>query len=172
MDQTLYRKPVRTTFITVLCVLTFIGSGYSLVSSIITMQLAGKFEQLNEQTVNKEIKSSGTEKGNEFAEKMIKDSKEMLKKENVIKLNIGNIVANLLTLAGAILMFKMNKRGFWLYLAGIIIWIGTPLALFGVNSVPGIISAVGQGIVGVLFVVMYAFNLKEMNPVPVETDLL
>lgn len=143
-----------------------------MVSSIITMQLAGKFEQLNEQTVNKEIKSSGTEKGNEFAEKMIKDSKEMLKKENVIKLNIGNIVANLLTLAGAILMFKMNKRGFWLYLAGIIIWIGTPLALFGVNSVPGIISAVGQGIVGVLFVVMYAFNLKEMNPVPVETDLL
>lgn len=168
----MFRKPVRTTFITVLCVLTFVGSGYSLVSSIITMQLAGKFEQLNEQTVNKEIKSSGTEKGNEFAEKMINDSKEMLKKENVIKLNIGNIVANLLTLAGAILMFRMNKRGFWLYLAGIIIWIGTPLALFGVNSVPGIISAVGQGIVGVLFVVMYAFNLKEMNPVPVETDLL
>lgn len=172
MDNIMFRKPVRTTFITVLCVLTFVGSGYSLVSSIITMQLAGKFEQLNEQAVNKEIKSSGTEKGNEFAEKMINDSKEMLKKENVIKLNIGNIVANLLTLAGAILMFRMNKRGFWLYLAGIIIWIGTPLALFGVNSVPGIISAVGQGIVGVLFVVMYAFNLKEMNPVPVETDLL
>lgn len=168
----MYRKPVRTTFITVLCVLTFVGSGYSLVSSIISLQLAGKFEQLNEQTINKEIKSKGTEKGNSFAEKMMNDSKEMMKKENIIKVNAGNIVANLLTLVGAIFMFRMNKRGFWLYLAGIVIWIGTPLVLFGVNSVPGIISAVGQGIIGTLFVVMYAFNLKEMNPVPVETDLL
>lgn len=172
MDQTLYRKPVRTTFITVLCILTFIGSGYSIVTSLLTIRYAGKFEQLNQQTIQKDVKSKGNEKDGAFAQKMMNDSMEMLKKENIYKLNGATIFSNLLTLAGALLMFRMNKRGFWLYLVGTILWIALPIMIFGANSVTGIITTVAQGVIGVLFVVMYAFNLKDMNPVPVETDLL
>jgi hypothetical protein len=156
----------------VLCILTFIGSGYSLFSSLITISYAGKFEQLNQQTIQKHVKSESKESNGAFAQKMMKDSMEMLKKENIYKLNGATIFSNLLTLAGALLMFRMDKRGFWLYLVGIIFWIALPLIIFGVHSITGIITAVSQGVIGVSFVVMYAFNLKDMNPVPVETGLL
>jgi len=96
----------------------------------------------------------------------------MLDEKKIRQQAIALGVASLLTLTGAIFMFFMKQFGFWFYLAGSIISVAAPLYLFGWNTIPGIIAVVVPGIVGTAFVVMYAFNLKDMKPQEMEEGFL
>ena len=76
------------------------------------------------------------------------------------KLAIFKFISNLLTLTGAILMWNLKKTGFYLYVAGIIVLVAAPLTM---GKLVGAIGATIIGFVGVVFIVMYAVNLKQMD---------
>jgi hypothetical protein len=104
--------------------------------------------------------------------KIMEAALDMLDEKKIKQQAIALGIASLLTLAGGILMFLMKPVGFWFYLTGSIVDVAAPLYLFGWNTIPGIIAVVVPGMIGTAFVVMYAFNLKDMKPVPVEEGLL
>ena len=156
----------RPTFLTVLCILTFIGSGYNIVNSIVTYFKADSISALVTEAktkVNEDIKKEKKEEGDSaFVTQIMGNVSEMSTPENLRKMAIWTIITSVLCLAGAILMWRLRKTGFYLYTLGTVIGIIIPFYMFGSNLATNI-SAGFVGFIGILFVIFYAMNLKSMN---------
>jgi hypothetical protein len=98
-----------------------------------------------------------------MAEKVISGASAMLNPENIKKNALFSMLANVLTLGGAFLMFQLKKIGFWVYLAGTGIAIVTPLVVYGPANLMSIGMTAVIGFFGVLFAVLYSINLKYMR---------
>lgn len=158
--------PLRTTFITVLCILTFLGSGWGLVMGVVKYFTADK--QAISMTVAKEKaaadiqqKSKG-DAGSKLAEKMV-NSMVVLTPENLKKSGIAEALAALCCLAGAFLMWQIKKKGYYLYIAGTFIGVISPFIIYGTNNMMSVISSIMVGFVGFIFVILYGVNLKDMR---------
>ena len=156
----------RPTFLKVLCILTFIFSGYALISSTITYFNAEKVsatiinarEKLNQDLSRKgkDSESAG------FASKVMDNMSVMSTPDNLRKTALANIVTSILCLLGAFLMWQLNKKGFYIYLLGTLVGILLPFYLFGGNFLTSL-SVGFAGFIGLLFVIFYAMNLKSMK---------
>jgi hypothetical protein len=152
---------VRPTFLTVLCILTFIGSSWGIYSGItnyysadMAAGVAGEqFEKIQEQLDNEE----GAEGFTRFFQSM----GESLTPENIKNSGIASSITSLITLIGAILMWGLRKTGFYVYLVGAIAAIIAPIVILG--GVAGIAASGGAAFAGILFVILYALNLKHLR---------
>ena len=175
MENRLYEydtEPVlRTSFLTWLCILTFIGSGWTIVTSVYTYTLAAKYANVLSQqtTVNTDstyVDSTGAvhkiNNRNLFAEKMKTSFSKILNKDNLRKDSIGKLIAALLTLAGAIFMWNLKRYGFYIYIGGVIISIIIPFYLYG-NDLIAVGATSFGNIFGLVFIALYALNLKSMR---------
>lgn len=159
-------KPGRPTFLMVLCILTFIGSGWGIVSGIsgyFTANAAAGMAQTAMQDAQENIENASSDAGSKMAEKMLSGISNTMKPENLKKNALFSVVASVFTLLGGILMFGLKKPGFWIYLLGTVIGIAGPFIAFGGGSIITIISSSLVAFVGVLFVVLYALNLKYLR---------
>jgi hypothetical protein len=86
---------------------------------------------------------------------------DSLTPDNVRKSSLVNILSCLLTLAGALLMWRLIKKGYYLYIAGIVIAAIGMVVIFG--GIMGAVSAGGTGFVGVIMIILYGVNLKDMH---------
>lgn len=164
----------RPTFLTVLCILTFIGSGWSILSAIWSYTTAEEIVKvINVQKLNKsndslDLKDSArlerekNSNGYMIGQKLGKAAQKMMTVENIHKKSIGDLIAGLFTLGGAILMWFQRKKGFYLYIGGVIIGIALPFYLYG-NDLLTVGMASFGAFFGLLFIVLYALNLKWMN---------
>lgn len=159
--------PARPLFLKVLCILTFIGSGYGLINSAVTYFNADKIAnmviqvktQMNEDLKRKNARNP--EKVN-FFNKIMANASSMSSPENLRKTSIGNCITSLLCLLGALLMWNLRRVGFYIYTLGTLISIILPFYMFGSNFLTNI-SAGFLGFIGILFVIFYAMNLKSMK---------
>ncbi len=158
---------VRPTFITVLCILTFIGSGWGLIGGAIQYFSADK--QALSMSITKEKVATDIQKGDkndagtQMAEKMMNSMGSAFTADNLKKTAIASVIGALLCLAGAFLMWQLKKNGFYLYIAGTLIGILSPFIIYGTNNFMSIISSVMVGFVGIVFVILYGVNLKHMK---------
>lgn len=162
-------QPQRPLFLKVLCILTFIGSSYTIITSAVAYFNADKVASLvtsAKQEINKDIQeNSKTEwdaKENGFATKVMDNMSVMSNPDNIRNSSLGNIIASVLCLFGAILMWRLNRTGFYLYVLGTIIGVIVPFYVFGSNFLTAL-SVGFVGFIGVLFVIFYAMNLKSMK---------
>ena len=160
--------PQRSTFLTVLCILTFLASSYGLVtniSSYLNADVSSSFVQqsLDDTQSKLEEKLEGDEKGADITNKVMSDASRLATPENIKKSALFAILANVLTLSGAILMFMLRKPGFWMYVAGTLISIVAPLMIYGTGNILGLGLTILIGFFGILFVVLYALNLKQLR---------
>lgn len=158
-------KPVRPTFLTVLCILTFIGSGLAIfngISTYLTADTAADITRAAMQDAQDKIQSSD-DSGARMAEKMLSGVSDVLKPENLKKSALFSIAASVFTLVGGILMFQLKKPGFWIYVAGTVISIAAPIVIYGANNLLSMLSTMGAAFIGILFVVLYAINLKYLR---------
>jgi hypothetical protein len=154
----------RSTFLSVLCVLTFIGSGISLISGIYNYAMAPMAAEITEQVlsqVEQEIAYQDIDEstGN-MLESVFLSSMQLV--ENASTLAIFNILAALLSLTGAYMMFKLQRKGFYMYAGGQLFLTIAPVALVGFNFVTGAALMV-SGVFALIFIGMYGVNLKHMN---------
>ena len=204
----------RPTFLTVLCILTFIGSGWAIFSSItayntaertiavftdsITIDreitsakgdtlimapkndtfsigqqpdslkdsLAGNDslevydDNLNENGVD--TTSSSYQMGKSLGAKLKDNVMDMLSVDKMKHSAIGSFIAALFTLAGAFFMFRLRKPGFYLYIIGIAIGIAVPFYIYSGNLL-AIGLAAFSSFFGLIFIALYALNLKSMK---------
>lgn len=104
---------IRPTFLTVLCILTFIGSGWGIVDSLIdyfNADLAGDTVELVEEQMDEALEEieddeNMTDKQKEFVEGFMGGITDSLTPENIRKSSLVSFISNLLTLLGSILMW-------------------------------------------------------------------
>ena len=166
----------RPSFLTWLCILSFIGSGWAIVSSVYTYTSVDKYANifsgnaklktdtttLKGDTIN--LDSSETHRKNRggLSEKVKVSFSRILEKDNIRKLAIGNLIASLLTLAGAILMWNLKREGFYIYIFGVIVSLVIPFILFG-NDLIAVGATSFNNFFGLVFIALYALNLKSMR---------
>ncbi len=157
----------RSDFLTVLCVLTFLGSGMGILNSLtnyvnadVLSEIAHEAIDLTKEKVDEKVASG---EGKKLAEKVISGASAMLDPEKLKQNYLLGFISNLVTLGGAILMFRLRKIGFWLYVAGTVVLVATPLIIFGASNLLSLGLTLGFGIVGILFIVLYSLNLKQLQ---------
>lgn len=161
-----YERPAaRPVFITVLCILTFIGSGWGLVSESIkyfTADSQAAAISLTKEKVNKDLqKNKNHNERAEFTRKMMNSLKTT--PENIKTGAVSNVAAALLCLTGAFMMWNLKKPGFYLYVAGTLVGIISPFVIFGGSNLVSILSSAVIGFIGLIFVILYGVNLKYMK---------
>lgn len=172
-DLVVFAKPPRSTALIILCVITVLVSSYYIFSNIRLYNNAAEVARVGKQQIDRSRAANiGASGKQDRYNKVMEDALMMLDETKLRQQAVGLLAGNLLTLVAAIIMFTQRPWGFGLYVAGSLLHIGTPLCLFGVNTIPGIISAVAQSIFSVAFVIMYAFQLKDMRPREIVDDLM
>lgn len=159
-------KPVRPTFLTILCILTFLGSGLGILSGIRDYFSAATNADLMQayvEDVKEKLASSNSDEASSLGEEMLTGSSEVINKENLQKNAMFNVVASVFTFIGGFLMFQLKKLGFWVYILGTIISIAAPFAIFGSKNLLSLGIAFIFALIGVLFVILYALNLKFLK---------
>ena len=160
--------PARPTLLTVLCILSFIGGAYGIINSVTTYMNAETSAAIVSSALDSaqvEIQKEAAENktASEMAGKVISGASDLLNPAKMKNNALFSILANILTLGGAYLMFQLRKPGFWLYLAGTAVAILAPIMVYGASNLMSIgISAV-IGFFGILFVVLYSLNLRYMK---------
>ncbi len=169
MEETQLLPKKRSTFITVLCILTFVGSGWGIIDGIMDYVAADKVGQATEMIKDQmddakdqiEVSEDMPESTKNFMENMMSGVMESITPDNIRKSAIVNILASLLCLFGAYLMWNLNKKGFFIYLAGTLLAaIGMALVFSGLI---GMVAAGGTGFLGLVMCILYGVNLKDMN---------
>ena len=159
----------RPTFLTWLCILTFIGSGWAIVSDTGAYSTAHKTATMFSQNIKVQINDSTiqngvTIKGNHppMRIKMKASLSKIFKEDNIRKTAIGGLVAALLTLAGGLFMWKLKRTGFYLYVAGVVAGILVPFFVFG-NDLMAIGASSFTNFFGLIFIALYAVNWKSLK---------
>ncbi|WP_461632900.1 hypothetical protein [Labilibaculum euxinus] len=155
----------RPTFLTVLCILSFIGSGgFGLLNSLYTYvtfesSYPAKIEQATEGL--EKMKEAGMESG--FFYSMTENGIIQLNalSENLELITGVNCLFAILSLVGIFMMFKLKKNGFYLYLIANLFWLLVPLALIDFDAMLSM-TIIGA-IITAVFAIMYAVNLKHME---------
>ncbi len=134
-------SPKRPTLLTVLCILTFIGSGMNMFSSLV---IAGFYDIF-------------VEIAHEFAEKFkLPGIDQLLEAKPMFFLVSGICYAG--SVVGAILMMRLRKAGFHVYTIFQILLVIAPMYFMHLSG-PGVPDLLFSG----LFVLLYSMNLKFMS---------
>lgn len=161
----------RPSFLTWLCILTFIGSGWALISCVWTYTMAGKTNIVFKERVQVKKDSAllhdtarirRREKASPLEGKIKASLSKIVNAENMRKAAIGGFIASLLTLAGAILMWNLRRQGFYIYIIGVIVGILVPFYLYG-NDLIAVGATSFANFFGLVFIALYALNLKSMR---------
>ena len=161
------QRPIqRPTFLMVLCILTFIGSGWGVLSNLYSVFTSGfmdnatlHMEQYSNMVNELEDQSSAS-----FMSGFLNSSMEVLRAtaEHAREIAILSLVLNLVSLLGCILMFQLRRSGFYIYTAAQVLMLFI-LPYFAGFSTLVIMGMLWSAFIAAIFVVMYALNLKYMH---------
>jgi hypothetical protein len=146
----------RPQFITVLCILTWIGCGIGLIASVMgyfAVQTAGAMMDVAAASDPDAMNMAASMPGMEEAMNAMKYAG--------ISLGMG-VLGAILCFAGSMMMWKLKKTGFYVYVAGQIIPLVVSAVLIGASAFGGAALVMGA-IFPILFIVLYGLNLKHMS---------
>lgn len=154
----------RPTLLTVICIISFIMGAIGIYSGVKNLIMDPVAERAKlEQTMAEQVAKIG-DNSNEMTTRLMDSAHEVGVKgiENAKPIGIAGVVLSLLSLFGVWQMWNLKKSGFWLYLLATIGGLAVPLVYLG----GGMLALASVGFVGffsVIFVILYAVNLKHMH---------
>lgn len=161
MEQT-NETAKRPVFLTVLCILTWVGCAFGLFGAISSIG-AGSLMSSASSASSMAMESTGDAALDQTMAASMDAANKAIQYASMIGwINLLCVVACAL---GAFMMWKLNKTGFYIYTAGEIIPTVVSIALLGGLPGGGILAGLGviAAIFPIAFIVMYAVNLKHMK---------
>ena len=158
LDTGEFDAPQRPQMLNILTILTIVGSSIFLLLSLISPWTT----RFSKNMITKQLESGG----NNLTEAKMAKMREGLTKldllqQNIVPLMIVSVIGLGLCLFGAIMMRKLKKDGFWIYLAGQIIPLAGSFFIMGSAQFTDIGKVVGLAI-SLLFVVLYTTQRKYL----------
>ncbi|MEN8927743.1 MAG: hypothetical protein ABF242_01985 [Flavobacteriales bacterium] len=163
LDQdNLHIENERPSFLTVLCIITFVFSGFLLISSIyglITYDELAQQEAFEQSIIAMQDLGADLPGMDENIIELEVFNEEQI--ENNATLQAVSLVSILLSLLGAFMMYQLKKLGFHLYLVSKVVGL-VPLTIFTLST--AVFWAYGIFLLFTLaFIIMYSRNLKFMK---------
>lgn len=159
-------KLQRPAFLSVLCILTFIGSGWAVMSNLFSVFMSGvsnngNFRMEQYSSMVNELEGEGI---SSYWSDFLNSSVEMAQMTmlHAREIAVMQLVLGLISLLGAILMFRLRRVGFYLYTTAQILLLFI-LPYFAGFSLVVMISFIVSAFFALLFIGMYAANVKYMK---------
>ena len=155
-------KSVRPTFLTVLCILSFIGSGCATVSNLFSL-IAFSPEAIVAQ-IQQVTTMTATEGAPSWLTSFMGSSIAVLQTTIMHGTAIYSLLTlfALMSLCGVFLMFKQKKIGFYVYVVAQIAQLFVLPAYSGWNAIV-MFSMAASGFFALLFIILYGVNLGKMR---------
>ncbi|MCX7861577.1 MAG: hypothetical protein N2449_01115 [Bacteroidales bacterium] len=168
MEEQVMETKKRPVFLTVLGILSFIGVAWQIIGGIMTMG-AGAVTSAVTSAGQSYAEGLSSMEGMENVEGMdqamssLNEAVDAANKlaQNATLLGIINIVAALICLLGVIWMWKLMKKGFYVYVIGELAAPVATIILVGFG-LGGMMATLGF-IIPVIMIILYALNLKHMS---------
>ncbi len=159
---------IRPTFLTVLCILTFIGSGWTVISNTIGFATGSVYVQADtdllqetrdqmEDDLEDEMEEEEAEKTLGLMDSIFGQVESIAKYK--VELSINSLILGLVCLVGAVLMFRMQAKGYYLYAFGCALQVIVPILVAGFVPLLFYPTAIINGI----FLVLYGTQLKHLR---------
>ena len=140
----------RPSFLTVLCILSFVGIGIGIISALYSLiTFSATTELINQYGSAMENMPFGG-----MVDTLVKWGETLYTIQ---------IVANLICLIGVLMMWKLKKTGYFIYLVGEVAPAIASFALMGGYGPLGTLAMVSGLIFPIAFIIMYGLNLKHMS---------
>jgi len=154
-------KPGRPDFLSAICILSFAGLGWRIFRSSFDM-VAGFFTAAFAPVLDEAIRDLETE--NEpisgVATHVIQAVQHLM--EHITAFGFLRILFSIGAILGVVMMWKLKKQGFYLYMGFRVLILLVPVIVLGFNIIS--IFMVASGIVfTALFIILYGYNLKHMQ---------
>lgn len=159
LDQFEVEKPTKLpVFLKVLCILTFVGSGLGILGALGGLAMGG---------MNERLLQDMNDIGGGIYDDLGMDIDAMIAWTKYS--NIANLFGSALCLTGALMMWKLKKVGFYLYVPGNLI--PAIVSVFAMQYImpSGPFAAIGTAgaafgiIFSIAFIVMYGVNYKHLR---------
>lgn len=156
--------PLRPTFLTILCVLTFLWNAYKFYDAIPRIFTPEKVmatqEQANEIMMDMMSKYM-SEKDLEKMEEGQKETSKLFEENNLIAAGVASFISSALLILGGIWMWGLRKKGFYVYIAGNAVGVLAPIIILGgtIGWSIGIASLLNAA----FFSSLYAIHLKYFS---------
>ena len=155
LEMNEFERPVLPKSLNILTILTFIGCSILLLFSLATPAIL-KF------TKNMMDKANTAELSPKEVAEMEKGRVAIqLAEQYMVPLMITGVVGILLCFVGALMMRKLKKDGYWLYLAGQVVPYIASIALMGTAQFAGPSSFVFP-VITLIFIVLYTMQRKYL----------
>lgn len=153
----------RPRFLTFLCLLTFMSSISGLWTQSDRLWNPGiAAEQTRElfSNIQENMEPQSNEANAEYMENLFDSVLSQTTYDTIQLSAIIMLIYESLTLYGAYLMWNLQKRGFYFYVAGVGVIIVAPLLLIG--GWLGLMTMLGGALISTIFIFLYRANLKYM----------
>jgi hypothetical protein len=153
----------RPTFLTVLCVLSWISAGWTAMSSIISLATMGSSVEKLQKSMS-DVDDAAQEEMPSFFETILSGSQDLIQDtiNNFTLINSSQVVLYLAQVYAVYLMFNLQKKGFYLYAFVQATLLILPMTYMTMNSVM-MIGLAFSSFLTLAFIIMYAVNLKHMK---------
>ncbi len=157
----------RTNFLTVLCILTFVVSGYYFFNGLVGVFVGSQFSSSDWASVTEQFEEVMDNAGAEttaFIQKFLDATAETVNAsmEHVVALALTGLAVALLSVLGAVMMWRLQKSGFYLYVAAKLIGVIVPIVLIGANLLT--VSYYGFALfISIIMFILYGMNVKYMR---------
>lgn len=154
-------NPERPGFLTALCVLSYIGSGFWALISFICIFFIGWFISFLENVMSGGAQMEDIQDMDpETMERLYEAAQKMkpilsLGTAGAIGLFVLAFALAVTSLVGVAKMWKLKKSGYWIYLVANVSSLIMSIAFFG--------SGIGTIIIALGFIAMYSVNLKHLQ---------
>ncbi len=159
IDQGEFDKPKLTKTLNILTILTIIGSAIFLISVLLMPTCTG---------FSKKMMAKAAESGQQMSPKDMEKIREANAQLEIVEKNMVpyiaiNVLGAGLCLFGAVMMRKLKKDGYWLYIAGQVLpWVGNILVL-GVAYFTGqMMNTLFMLMITLLFIALYTTQRKNL----------
>lgn len=158
-------KNQRPTFLTVVCIISFVGLGWGIINNLSTLAFSsgGSFlydmvQDSLEMALSEAHASDPAAAA--FLEKIFDSVMKLI--EVLPMLAILGLICSVIALIGVIMMWNLKRIGFYLYTAAKVIMLFIPIILTGFNFISAMIC-ISMLIGAALFITLYGLNLKAMK---------
>ena len=153
----------RSTFLSVLCILSFINGGLNIVFNIPSLLMPNFMESYLDlmkqmQGVNDYSNAPPAVSG------MMNDLMGMLEHmaEHWTVMILSTIMLAVMSVLGTWMMWNLKKLGFLFYTTAQVLWTLMPLIFMGMNWI-SVLAVLLNGIFTAAFIIMYGLQLKKME---------
>ena len=150
---------MRSQYLTLLCILTFLSCAIGLVDAVVSYFQTSAVSETPYVADQWKKAGTDTEPKKYFEDRSSGDVPLPANEEQVRSLAIAQFAYSILTLIGAVLMFRLRRIGFWVYVAGIVVGFVLTVSMGGfgaLNTSFGVFFSL-------IFAGLYWVNIKEMS---------